>query len=249
MEIAHLSEAAPGRLNEDFVFTADGLVVVMDGVTAGPGPTGCSHDVRWLTRNLAARLAALLVGEPDLPPAEALHRAITAVCALHGGTCDLDNPDSPSTTVTVVRRRGRHLDYLALADSPLVVEGHDGRIIEVLDRRNHQLPDRPGVPNSAFRNQPDGYWVAGARPEAASHALTGTVAWSGVRRFAVMSDGASRLAEQFGWTWHRLLDTLQDGGPAQILQAVRAAERAMPTGSFRGKRHDDATVVLCTPRP
>jgi hypothetical protein len=248
VEMAHLSQAAPGAVNEDFVFTTEDLVIVMDGVTAGATPTGCIHDVPWLTRNLAVRLAATLISEPGRPLADALHEAITAMCALHGDTCDLDNPDSPSTTVSIARRHGGHLDYLALADSPLVIEERDGHILEVLDHRNFHLPARPGVPNSAFRNQPDGYWVAGTRPAAAHRAITGTLPFADVRRLAVMTDGASRLVEQFDWTWPRLLEALEHGGPTQVIQAVRAAEHDMPAGSIRGKRHDDVTIVYCRPR-
>lgn len=247
VEMSQLSEAVPGGVNEDFVVTTADTVVVMDGVTSADGPTGCVHDVRWLTRNLAGPLAAGLMSRPDRPLADTLYEAITALCLLHQDSCDLDNPDSPSTTVTVARCRGDRLEYLALADSPLIIEQHDGQLVEVLDHRNHRLPNRPGVPNSAFRNQPDGYWVAGARPEAAHQALTGAVPLADVRGLAVMTDGASRLVEQFGWTWRRLLDTLQHGGPARLVRAVRAAERAMPAGP--GKRFDDATVVHCRIRP
>jgi hypothetical protein len=45
-------------------------------------------------------------------------RAIIATCRLHEHTCDLSNPDSPSTTVVMARQRNDQLDYLILADSP-----------------------------------------------------------------------------------------------------------------------------------
>ncbi|WP_037599620.1 protein phosphatase 2C domain-containing protein [Streptacidiphilus rugosus] len=229
MEMAHLSKAAPGAVNEDYLLTTDDLVVVMDGVTPSLGPSGCIHDVPWLTRNLAGQLAPRLITVPDLPLDAALHQAVTALRELHQDTCDLDNPDSPATTVSIVRRRDRHLDYLALADSPVVIEKHDGQLINVLDHR------------------PKGYWVAGTRPEAAHHAVTGTISCADVRRLAVMTDGTSRLVDKFDWTWHRLLDSLQHNGPTSVIQAVRAAERAMPTGFLQGKRHDDATIVYCQP--
>ena len=60
-----------------------------------------------------------------------------------------------------------------------------------------------------------------------------------VRRFAMVTDGVSRLIERYGWGWGQLLDTLEKQGPDQAVQSVREAELATKPGTFRGKRHDD----------
>jgi hypothetical protein len=61
-----------------------------------------------------------------------------------------------------------------------------------------------------------------------------------------MSDGASRLVDVFGLpSWSELLALLDDGGPAELVRQVRAAEAADPQSRRwpRAKANDDATVV------
>ncbi|MFE9204091.1 hypothetical protein [Micromonospora sp. NPDC007230] len=66
---------------------------------------------------------------------------------------------------------------------------------------------------------------------------------------ALLSDGASRLADRFDLTdWAGLLEILHDHGPAELIHRVRAAEDSDPHGTRwpRGKTHDDATAAYCT---
>jgi hypothetical protein len=61
-----------------------------------------------------------------------------------------------------------------------------------------------------------------------------------------MSDSASRVVDVFGLpSWSELLALLDDGGPAELVRRVRAAEAAAPQGRRwpRAKANDDATVV------
>ena len=100
------------------------------------------------------------------------------------------------------------------------------------------------------RNHPDGFWVASTDPYAARHALTDTVARHGLRRAAVLSDGATRLVDRFGLLdWPGFLDVLAEQGPDAIIAQVRAAEHSDPDGRRwpRGKRHDDATAAYLVP--
>lgn len=128
MQITYATAAAPGLANEDFVVAGPDWVLVIDGATAPAGvDSGCAHPVTWLVRNLAGALAARLVTEPDMDLRESLAAAIKATCEAHGGGCDLANPDSPSATVTILRRRRAEVEWLVLADSPLVLD-LDGRI-------------------------------------------------------------------------------------------------------------------------
>ena len=99
----------------------------------------------------------------------------------------------------------------------------------------------------AARNQPGGFWLAAADPGAAAHAVTGAEPLAALSAVALLSDGASRLADRFHLaTWADLGAILIAGGPAGLIQRVRAAEAADPQGERwpRGKIHDDATVVL-----
>lgn len=101
-----------------------------------------------------------------------------------------------------------------------------------------------------YRNQPGGYWLAAATPEAGHHALIGRVPLTGpdrLTRAVLLTDGASRAVEVFGlYDWATLLQRADDCGPAAILADVRTAERADPLGKLhpRGKAHDDATIAV-----
>jgi hypothetical protein len=92
-----------------------------------------------------------------------------------------------------------------------------------------------------------GYWLAAADPAAAGHALTGSEPLAGLSAVALLSDGASRLADRFHLaTWAQIWGILTRDGPSGLIGQVRAAESADPRGERwpRGKIHDDATAVF-----
>jgi hypothetical protein len=95
------------------------------------------------------------------------------------------------------------------------------------------------------RNQPSGYWVAGAKPTAAYQAVTGSRPLDEVDRAALLSDGVSCLVELYAAAeWLELLDSMQQHGPTHVISRVRDLEDADPSGSRwpRYKRSDDATA-------
>lgn len=228
--------------------------VVLDGATApGEVESGCIHSVVWLVHRLAAALSArLTLASPDTDAAgstaDLLADAIGEVCAAHAGSCDLANPDSPSSTVAIVRRRGELLDCLVLADSPVAVVRHDGTITVVDDDR---LAHLPGGPPYTFelvrrtRNRPGGFWVASTEPAAAHEAVTSTFAIADLAAVAMFSDGVTRLLDWYGYDWPRLLDAMRTGGPDHVIDEVRAAELRDPRS--QRKPHDDATALLIIP--
>jgi hypothetical protein len=146
-------------------------------------------------------------------------------------------------------RGADRLDWLVLADSPLLLDV-GGEVRAIVDDRVARLPSYTLQAVRAARNAPAGFWVAGARPEAAHEAITGTLPAAEVRRAGLFSDGASRLVERFGRTdWRGLLDDLATAGPAGLIRRTRAVERAeieAGTAHARGKPYDDATAVLVT---
>ncbi|HKE70172.1 MAG TPA: protein phosphatase 2C domain-containing protein [Nocardioidaceae bacterium] len=245
MLISHATQAAPGvERNEDCVVTGPDFAVVLDGATAAPGvDSGCIHDVPWLVGRLGAELSRLLLTE-SLDLAETLGLAIQGVMALHADTCDLINPDSPSSTVAIVRDRGQSVDYLALSDSPIVFRKLDGTVEVVHDNRNDYLPGYTVEIVRQQRNAPGGFWVASNKPEAAKEALTGSIARATLDCVGLFTDGASRLAERHGLRWAGLIRLLGDEGPAAIIDRVRR-EDERTAGHHPGKVHDDATAVLC----
>ncbi|MFI1382899.1 protein phosphatase 2C domain-containing protein [Embleya sp. NPDC020886] len=246
MQVSHISEPSPGGINDDYVVASERFVIVLDGATANGLDTGCIHDVPWVVSRLAAQLSARLITDDGAPLSEILVDGIAAVCELHAGTCDLTNPNSPSTTVALLRNRGGLVEYLVLCDSPIVIETTFGDIQLINDDATAHLPGYTREILQEVRNQPGGFWVASTKPEAAKHAVIGSIPTAHVNRVAVMTDGMSRLVERYEWRWGRVLDELESTGPAALVAAVREAERRTPAGKFRGKPHDDATIAYCT---
>lgn len=248
MQITYATRPAPGLVNEDYVAAGPDWAIVLDGATAPAGvDSGCAHDVRWFVRRLAGALSAHLAADADGPLPGVLAEAIRRACAAHAGTCDLSNPDSPSSTVAMVRRRGDRIECLTLADSPIAVRHRDGSISVVEDDRIARLPG--GRPYTyelvrAHRNRPGGFWVAGIDPAAAYEAVTASFPASEVDAVAMLTDGVTRLIEDHGYDWPRVFDELRAGGPAHLIDLVREAERTRP-GSH-AKPHDDATALLIT---
>ncbi|HEY9412724.1 MAG TPA: protein phosphatase 2C domain-containing protein [Jiangellaceae bacterium] len=249
MSVDYVSVAAPGqRTNEDLVVAADRFVLVLDGATRAPGvDTGCIHDVSWLVRQLGSQVADVLLNDAGIALADAVASGIERVRSRHGGTCDLDNPDSPSSTVALVRLGSASLDYLVLADSAVVLRSADGAITAVVDDRLDHLPDFSLETVRKSRNSAGGFWVASTNVDAAYEAICGSAPLDGLDSVALLSDGVTRLAERHGWSWSELLDLLAtDLGPGKAVQAVRDADAvAAPPAANRGKPHDDATAVLC----
>lgn len=241
------TETSPTHeVNEDFVLAAQDFVIVLDGATPVAGlETGCIHDVPWLVRQLGLRLVEGITAPGDDALASILERAIQQVCDAHADTCDLDDPNSPSSTVALLRVRDGRADYLTLADSSVVLRMADGGIRQITDDRLDHLDDYSVAAVGAARNTREGFWVASTVPEAAHHAVTGSVDLGAhpVRSAAVLTDGAATLVERNGWTWDRLFDVL-DLGPEELVRRTRDADEVATSG-FRGKRHDDATAVHC----
>ncbi|MDI2126939.1 protein phosphatase 2C domain-containing protein [Yinghuangia seranimata] len=244
MQVTYISDPTPGGVNDDFVIAGERFVVVLDGATQ-LSASGCIHGVPWLVARLGTQLATSLATEPDTSLTAILGGAIDRVCAMHADTCDLSNPDSPSSTVALLRHSGETVDYLILCDSPMAIETTDGKVQAVTDDATSYLPGYKPDDLRLTRNQPGGFWVASTKPEAAEHAVIGSVPAAEVRRVALMTDGMSRLVERYGWSWSRLMDVVENDGAAAAVRAVRDAERDTTPGTFRGKQYDDATIVLC----
>jgi hypothetical protein len=258
---------AAERPNEDFAAAIPGAVVLLDGAGYVPdSATGCVHGVAWYARTLGGLLAA---GACDdrVPLPDLLARGIEQVNRMHAGTCDLRHPATPSATVIVARQRGGTLEYLVLCDSVLLLLRRAGELSAVTDTqlaetqaRLRPAADLPaGTPEyeaawraygqrlEAARNQPGGFWVAAADPGAAEHAVTGAEPLAVLSAVALLSDGASRLADLFCLAnWAELGAILTGEGPAGLIRRVRAAEANDPRGERwpRGKINDDTTAVL-----
>jgi hypothetical protein len=239
-------EGSPERGNQDFVASAPGAVVVLDGCGLPLGTDlGCVHGTAWYARSLGMRLLSRLVdglgaappSSPPVGPPEGTYRpdqrplvgrlagAIADVAASHRATCDLTMPTTPAATVLALRVRGDLADYLVLADSTLLLDGRDG------------LQEITGGP-----------YYAAADPAGARYAITGTVPLDGLRNAYLLTDGATRMADLFGLAdWHGLAAIVREQGPAALIARTREAERTDPSATRwpRTKPHDDATIAHC----
>src|SRR6266545_105121 len=275
MEVRLASVAAPGRsANEDHAFAFGELVGVLDGVTQPQGvDSGCRHGPAWYVRRLAARLGEVFAAMPSASPPQLLSDAIDAVRGDHEGRCDLGHPSTPGSTVCLLRSTGDRAEYLVLCDSTLILD-HGGQVAVIADERFGRtiarIQDREPIPGAAtatgdragrvrgftiekhqYTNQPGGYWIAAANPQAAFEAIAGEAPLHGsksIQRAALLTDGASCAVDQFHlFDWSTMLDLVTDQGPAELIRRVRSAECSNPNGysRLRYKRHDDATVALC----
>lgn len=277
MNISFACEPSPGSINEDYVIATRNFVCVLDGATIPPPlETGCIHSTPWYVRNLAAQLAKIAENTATETLSDVLSGAIEAVNEEHHGLCDLSHPGTPSSTVSMLKIGAESAEYLVLCDSPLVLDsGGNISVFTDLRLRNTSKKERQEAfaagkkygfgsrqhldlvghlitVQRRYRNQPGGFWVAGSKPEAAQHALTGTIPLTGpeqLTRAALMSDGVSAAVDSYRLTdWTGLLDRLDKNGPAAVIREIRAHEAADATANItpRAKIHDDATVAYLT---
>jgi hypothetical protein len=157
------------------------------------------------------------------------------------------------------------IDYLVVHDSVVVLDGH----VVVSDLRGTSVAREEHLETEKYligspehdeslrklvtaqrphRNTDAGYRVAAAKPEAARHALAGSLPRSAVHRAALLTDGAAAYVEAYGLAdWPATMDLPEQHGPGDLVARVREAESADPDGSRwpRYKRSDDATATFC----
>jgi hypothetical protein len=247
MQVTCATRPGDGQGNEDYPAAGPDWAVILDGATANAdADSGCIHSVQWLVRQLAAAITARMP-VASAPLADLLAEAISDVCQAHADTCDLANPDSPSSTVAMCRITGHVLEYLSLADSA-VVHARPGQPAEVfLDDRTSHLPGRRPYTYElvrSLRNQPGGFWVASTNPMAAYEAVRGTCELAADSSILLLTDGVTRLVELYGQTWEALAAMVTADGPQALITAVRQFEDDQPLPY--GKQHDDATAIHVT---
>lgn len=237
-------------------------VIVLDGASQ---PDPGEHDGGWLAEHLGIATQKRLIATPGAELAPLLADAIREVATAYA----LSDETAPTTTISIVRWSETNLDVLVLCDSPVVVFARDGqhRVIEddrlaaVTERWSLQFghaesglsfSDRQQwrslvTEQRARRNRPGGYWVAGAVPDAAYHAVTMRFRVSDVAAVLAMTDGVAVGVTEYGVPadWNSALASAEIH-PGNLVDAVHTAEDTDPDGTRwpRGKRHDDKAVAL-----
>jgi hypothetical protein len=245
MQISQATASTPGRANEDYVATGTNWAVILDGATAPEGvDSGCIHTVRWLVHHLVAAASSRLALSEESTLPSLLAEAIKETCDAHSATCDLNNPDSPSTTISIVRINADSVEYLTLGDSPIVLWRSNHAFTRIADERTSHLPG--GRPYSielvrSLRNKTGGFWVASTKPDAAYQAVHGKDSVDDLSEIGLFTDGITRLLDWYGYTWPVIFSSLRSQGPASLIDLVRAAEREQPHPY--AKQHDDASAI------
>lgn len=270
MEVSFASwPGSVSKPNEDFVAASPSVAVVLDGLSAPPPlGTGCLHGTPWFVAQLGTQVMSAATTAHDEPLEDLVASVITRVADSHAHTCDLEHPGTPSSSLAVLREQDQRVEYLLLFDSVVVLDGPSGLTV-ITDRRvdaiaqqehlatrehpigspTHQVSVQELVAaQRRHRNQPGGYWVAGAKPVAAYQAITGSRPHEQINRAALLTDGASCLVELYAAAgWPELLNSMQEQGPTHIISRVRQVENADPNGLRwpRYKCSDDATAAFC----
>lgn len=247
---------------------------VIDGAT----PLG-AEDPRIAGEQVARfawRLsAALRTGLGDIgSEARPLSRIVESARAEAQRSIGLGWPgaETPTATLSLIRRTVEGLECFVLGDSPLWIED-GGEIREVVDpqfadgdarvlRRWHELRAQGRSAEAAYaelledqaqerltRSTDDGLWILGGSPEAAQHAYGDLVPGGQRRRVCLLSDGLERVVSTFGAMDQRgLFEALQTASAGEAVQRLRRLERADPRCVLAPRLtvHDDVTGLALT---
>jgi serine/threonine protein phosphatase PrpC len=261
LEVVAAELPGNGTTSEDRVRVGTNAVVVLDGASGSDTRVSVADYVD----HLSSALVEVLDDEPDMPLPHALADAIRSTV----GALRVMPGESPSSTVSIARRRGEGVDLLVLGDSPIYI-GPDSQLLTddrlaQLDlpsrtKANQRLREGAGYDDvhrdlvRAVRaeqlpwlNEPGGYWIAEARPEAAYHAVTRTVS-AELPWLVMLTDGVDKPlrhldispAVGLNCTTVGLTDFLEQLHGWEIERDPDA--HLLP----RFKRHDDKTVAVVT---
>ncbi|MGX9706550.1 protein phosphatase 2C domain-containing protein [Laceyella tengchongensis] len=264
--------------NEDLVSSFQNVYWVLDGASVPNGLMVPSKiDTKWYVEQLDKGIKKALTSftEP-YQLKEVLHYAIQYVLD-HSNLREyrsVANFVLPSSTVAMVKINNKQMEYLVLGDSYIVTDISDSircftdnRLenvgVEMRSEINHLLQSGNGYHSDSInnikmnlvklevssRNQKDGYWIASEKPDAAYHAMTGTleIKTKG-KHVLLMTDGFARAVTTLDLfkSWGELLKFVNNYGLDKCLELIRSKESADPQGQTypRFKQYDDASALL-----
>ncbi|WP_338538776.1 protein phosphatase 2C domain-containing protein [Janibacter terrae] len=252
---------AGGEKNQDRFAYGDGWAFVLDGASSFT-TTQPEHDGGWYAERLKNALVHELTSRPEDATVDAVGRAIGAAASAHDdpGTC-------PTSTIAMARWTKVAVEVYVLGDSTAVLIGEDrekvitdsrlasiapetrieyrGRLMQGhgFDRRHRDLLHQLQSRQRAARNRHDGYWIAGADPEAARYGIGHRQPVSTLDDIVLATDGAAS-ALKYGVvdSWAELARS--DLRP--LLDALHMTEESDQQAITwpRSKAHDDKTVQV-----
>lgn len=252
---------ADGGPGQDRCFTAEGLVVVLDGASAYD--SSVSPDAAAYVDTLGPALIERVSNQPRVD----LRTAVAGAIRRTANNLALAPGEGPSSTVSIVRWEGDAIDVLVLGDSPVVIRLKDGatRVMvqhpmshiapdlrqlyrdrlaagQGYDRRHRDILQEIQREEAAVRNQPGGYYIAEAVPDAARHAIVQTFSPSDVVGCILSSDGAEPCLRDVSLD----MDSVE---VKKLLVGLRNWEHHSDSQGRirpRSKVHDDKTLALIT---
>lgn len=253
-----------GPTNQDRYIVGPNFAAVLDGASSFTEERP-ERDGGWYAQVLGAKLRDLLITQPDGPLPGIVEHAIEAVVTEN----DLRPDSSPTSTIALARWDDERVDAYVLGDSTVAVIHPDGsedvhsddRLAVIgadlrrayrdrlaaggaFDEEHRRLLASLQAEQAKVRNRDDGYWIAGAEPEAANHAKVHVHPRLNTARLLLATDGAASAI-----TRYRALPNWASVDPHSatgLLGAVEAMEEADAQGRQwpRSKTHDDKTLVF-----
>lgn len=255
---------AGGDKNQDRYAYGDGWAFVLDGASSFT-KTQPEHDGGWYADHLKQALSAGLMDHSKRATPEIVEDAIRTVAETHGG----DVASCPTSTIALARWNNETVEAYLLGDSTAALVSlrneevlSDARLAEIarplreeyrsrlrkgqgFDEHHQGLLRQLQARQATVRNRPNGYWIAGAEPEAANNAITCIRRIPPVHTLVLASDGAAS-GIRYGVlpTWAAFASR----DPDETLQIVHDTEERDAQASTwpRSKPHDDKTAIVIT---
>ncbi|MEM7338113.1 MAG: hypothetical protein AAF467_05665 [Actinomycetota bacterium] len=249
--------ARPDRPSEDRIFVTPNAVIILDGATQA---IKLDRNGEWIAQELGQRLADGLEADPFCELPKLLEDRIGELVDTFG----LEPGKAPSTTVSMVRLAGDRLDVMVLCDSPVIVLDRTGNIHQIRDDRlddvSNSIQRPPGRPDltdpewirtieefESHRNQPGGFWVPSATPEAARYSIERSFDAADVDTAVLLTDGASAGVDDYAVppNWAEGVEVAKRSA-AEFVALVHATEESDPDCEHwpRSKIHDDKSVAV-----
>jgi hypothetical protein len=261
MQVAS-AQIPPIQHSDDKIFTTGNAVIMLDGASAFvPVPVSASTYADRLGRALQYSLSAY----PDADLRAALAGAIQSTAL----ELRLNPVESPSSTVTILRELGDHLDLLVLGDNLVVLPDEtvtDDRVdqLDLPPRRKYRERLAAGAgfdeehrailrelqtQQAQRRNRAGGYWTAETHPAAAWQAVTRRRRINRTPWAILVSDGAFNTMHYLGITdWPTLATADADELDSTLMRCQCWETANDPAGAAlpRAKCHDDKSLAVVT---